>query len=834
MLRITYKSVLLAGSVLAASSVPALAQDSADIVVTARRVEERLQDVPLSIQVFNQEQLSQKNISSATDLATYTPSLSQNTTFGSDNARFQIRGFVQEGDSVPSVGVYFADAVSLRGAGNSVNSGNGAGPGSFFDLQNVQVLKGPQGTLFGRNTTGGSILIVPQKPTDKLEGYVEGSIGNYDMKRVQAVLNVPLADTFKVRLGVDRQKRDGWLRNYSGIGPKDFNDIDYIALRGSIVADLTPDLENYTVVSYSKSDNNGTAQRVLGCDPTVPTPPAPFRRQAFFGPLCTGLVARRDAAAAAAGRPNDPYGVMNPHADAHVTTEQWQIVNTTTWTASDHITVKNIASYGQFRQNLLMEFFGTGFNSADLVPGSTPYNFGFSSIGGLEGGDMTRQSTFTEELQLQGNFMDGRLTWVLGGFYEASLPLGRAGNAPPILASCINYATFQCTDPLSVPVAFGFASVGSINTQEAQIRFYNHAFFAQATYGITDKLKITGGFRYTWDKQTNTSIQKSYNFANAPVYGLRPGQPPFSCVYASKTTVAQNCSVTFPDAKSDAPTWLIDLVYQPSQDLMLYGKYGRGYRAGTIAAAVPIPQFNLVKPEKVDFFEAGVKSSWSGAISGFFNVSAFYNKFSNQQIQVGIQSLTTTQRTAAPVNAGRSKIWGLEVSGSLGLFEGFRLSGDYTYLRTKITGGVPTAAAANGFAFIPEFFVGDPLILAPRHKLSLTAAYTLPLDESVGNVTLSGTFTHTSSMLSNYKDRTSNTLAFRQYSTLPAYSLVNLNLSWNSIAGSPVDLSLFVTNLTKKYYYTFIPGLGQATPLETAALGEPRMFGMRLKYRFGD
>jgi iron complex outermembrane receptor protein len=199
-----------------AQDLPARAEaaEPGDIVVTARRSEERLQDVPISITVFNQEQLAQRNIVSPADLATYTPSLTINQRFGSEKSSFVIRGFTQEGGTSPSVGVYFADVVAPRAQGGTTG-GNGALPGSLFDLQNVQVLKGPQGTLFGRNTTGGAVLLVPQKPTDWLEGYVEGSAGNYGMWRGQAVINLPLAETFKVRLGVDRMNRDGYLRNHS-------------------------------------------------------------------------------------------------------------------------------------------------------------------------------------------------------------------------------------------------------------------------------------------------------------------------------------------------------------------------------------------------------------------------------------------------------------------------------------------------------------------------------------------------------------------------------------------------------------------------------------------
>src|SRR5262249_16693242 len=149
-----------------------------EIVVTARRKEEVIQDVPIAITVYNQERLNERNIISGADLGTYTPSLSVNTRFGPDQASFAIRGFTQELPTTASVGFYLADVVAPRGGG-SVTAGDGAGPGSFFDLQNVQILKGPQGTLFGRNTTGGAILLVPQKPTHTFEGYLEGSGGDY-------------------------------------------------------------------------------------------------------------------------------------------------------------------------------------------------------------------------------------------------------------------------------------------------------------------------------------------------------------------------------------------------------------------------------------------------------------------------------------------------------------------------------------------------------------------------------------------------------------------------------------------------------------------------------
>ncbi|MDP9139245.1 MAG: TonB-dependent receptor plug domain-containing protein [Pseudomonadota bacterium] len=232
-----------------------------EIVVTATRREENLQDVAISITVFNQDQISKANMTTSADIARYTPSLSANTRFGTDNASFTIRGFTQDLRTTASVGTYFAEVVAPRGQ-STQTSGDGAGPGTLFDLQNIQVLKGPQGTLFGRNTTGGAILIVPQKPTDEVEGYAEFTRTDLDGLRGQGVINYPASDDFRIRLGVDHNQRDGLLNNVSGIGPKDLADLDYTAGRLSLVWDITDTLENYTIASLVRSDTNGSTSQL--------------------------------------------------------------------------------------------------------------------------------------------------------------------------------------------------------------------------------------------------------------------------------------------------------------------------------------------------------------------------------------------------------------------------------------------------------------------------------------------------------------------------------------------------------------------------------------------
>src|SRR3974390_979415 len=246
-------------------------EDLSEIVVTARRVEERAQDVPISMTIFSQQALSDRNIVTATDLAAATPSVAVDNQFGNDLTSFSIRGFAQQLNTTPSVAVYFADAVLPRGG--SVGEGGGSeglAPGSLFDLQNLEVLKGPQGTLFGRNTDGGAVLVVPKKPTANFEGYVEGAYGNYDMGEVQGVINIPLGDKLRVRLGVNHGTRNGFENNISGISPQHFDNLNYTAVRASMVIDITPNLENYTIGTYNLSVNNGVLPQLFACNQGQP------------------------------------------------------------------------------------------------------------------------------------------------------------------------------------------------------------------------------------------------------------------------------------------------------------------------------------------------------------------------------------------------------------------------------------------------------------------------------------------------------------------------------------------------------------------------------------
>ncbi|MEJ5979508.1 TonB-dependent receptor [Novosphingobium sp. PS1R-30] len=805
-------SLLLASALPALMATPSYAQNAETdasedgaIIVTARRVEERLQDVPISITVFSQQQLDNRNITTASDLGTYTPSLTSNSRFGPDKSSFTIRGFNQDSNTSPTVGVYFADVVAPRAAAGTP-SGNGAGPGSFFDLQNIQVLKGPQGTLFGRNTTGGAILLVPKKPTADFEGYVEGSVGNYDLIRGQAVINIPLADTFRVRLGVDRQKRDGYLHNRSGVGPDRYADSNYLALRLSVVGELTPDLENYTIATYTRSNTNGFSYKLASCqrNPALRT-----GRAALTAPLACTQIDRQ------AARGDGYYDIESPAPDPLNFLEQWQVINTTTWRVNDALTVKNIASYSEFRERVRYSIGGEFF-----IPATGPSaGRGVSAtiLNNAPNQETAAQSTFTNELQLQGQH--GNLTWQTGAYYEQSEPLSTGNTSySQSFIECSDVFTLQCVN--SIPGLSGVSLVYN------KVAFRNIGFYGQGTYKFSDKFAVTAGLRYTIDRTTGSGrrIQVTFPTANTPRGvcanpALPVGAP------GSVTLEPARCELGGFVQESKRPTWLIDAEYKPSEDILLYAKYTRGYRQGGLnPSIIGLETWN---PEKVDTYELGAKTSFNGRdFSGFVNLAGFYNNFTDQQLTTtAVGRVPGIAGTQVVINAGKSRLWGIEADGSMTPFRSLQLDVGYAYLNTKLQEFVLPPLPANSPYSAPiPLTVGNDLPLSPHHRITGTLTYTLPLDESIGRLSIGATYTYTSRQIAS----DSSPLGL-----LPKQELVNLNLNWASVAGLPLDASFFVTNLTKEKFYLNVTNNFASGGYEAIAPNQPRMYGIRLRYRFG-
>ena len=814
--------------------------DLAEIVVTARRVEERLQDVPVSITVFSEEDLRKRNVAIATDLGAFTPSLSVNQRFGPEKAAFAIRGFNAIQDSAPTVGVYFAEATAVHAQGGTPG-GNTVGAGAFTDLASVQVLKGAQGTLFGRNTTGGAIMLTPQKPTDQFGGYAEASYGSYNQMRVGGALNLPLSDAIRVRLTVEHNQRDGYMENHAAQGPRDYNDINYLYGRLSVAADLTPDLENYLIAHYSRSKTHGYASHIDTCS-----------NGTFTGAGLLQVLSCREQFARQAARGDGPYDVENNIIDPEAEPQQWQVINTTTFHASEKLTVKNILTYGEYRERLNLAYLSTNFtvpnvnNSGGFLLGTALLPAGaryvlFQSDGGGRGTNAAAESTLTEEIQLQGKTSSDRLSYVVGGYLEKSRPIGYNLLTGANFANCLDLEALNCSNPLT------FASY---NQPRQKLSFDTYGIFGQGTFKLTDKLSLTAGVRWTSDKVVGIDEATRFTLTTAagstvdPATGVSMRRTCGNTLVWGTTKVVVNpadCAVRH-SVSSEKPTGSLDLAYAFSPDLMVYGKVARGYRQGGLKLASV--GFESWGPESMDSYELGAKTSFGdGAVKGYFNVSAFYNNL--QDMQVLAQLIPTAAATLAGVspasaiiNAGKARSYGLEIDSSVRLFQALRVSLGYALLKTKVVEVASSADLAPllvGTAFAsanPQVAKGTGFLDTPEQKLTLNATYTLPLDSALGEFAIGATWTHTSKVVTNFADP-----EFFQgvpVGITPSNDLVNLNIDWAKIGGSPFSASAYATNLTdevvripNQFPFAFSGGAVHSGYMA------PRMYGVRVKYDFG-
>jgi len=795
------------------------------IIVTARRVEERLQDVPISLAVVNQERLNRSNIVGVDDLVKVVPGLNVESRYSSETNAFSIRGFSQALRTTSSVGTFFAEVVAPRGGAGAFPGGDGAGPGSLFDLQNVQVLKGPQGTLFGRNTTGGDVLLTPRKPTDNFEGYLEGSYGNYEMFRIQGVVNLPLASWARLRLGADRQTRDGYLHNVSGIGPKKFADIDYMAFRGSLVLDITPELENYTIASYLNSDHIGSVPQLYRANPA-----------SSFGARAVPQVTR-------ALTSGDPYQIEQTLANPRAVTRQFQVINITKWTATDDLTVKNILSYASFKQGLRQSVFA--FNFPTTIAGTAA---NFPSPQAFNDGDAygNDQRSFVEELQLQGKGMDGKLDFQGGLYYEHSTPGDKTLNdSIAVGAICLPNAY----DDLSGMRCFNGSPVNTVNVNSYTVEYINMAAYAQATYAFTDQFKLTAGARINYDRTRATSQGLLYKFL--PV----AGDP--SALFVAPTLMGcqithaayADCTVGTDQLRTSSkrPTWTLSATYNVTPDMMFYGTYSRGYRQGSAAPAA-IGAKTSFGPETVDNFELGTKNSFRGAVPGHFNLTGFYSKLRDAQQLVGLncnRPVCPAGNSATSVfNAGRAHMWGVEFDGSARPASFFRLDFSGAYLKSRLDSlEVDITPFLTNFetSLFPSA-VGDPLPLTPKFSGNISGTVTLPVSEDLGKIEISALFRYASKFstsASNTYDKLNVTRAAAGLDPIPvdkatAVKQLDLNLDWQNVGGAPIDFSIFASNVTKQVTYTLLQPLYASFGFDLRYIGQPRMFGARLKVRFGE
>jgi iron complex outermembrane recepter protein len=736
-------STCLAAAIFVSPSAPAIAQDRQtaqssgieEIVVNARRVEESLQRVPITITAVSADALQRQSINNISDFSNRIPAFSLCC----------VRGQIQSGKlrGVPGVIGYWAEApVPLGGAS------------LYFDLENVQVLKGPQGTLFGLSTNGGAILFQPVKPRDEFGGYVQGTFGTYDKVGLEGVINVPIVDDKVLfRAGVNISKRKGYIYDV-GAGIDRGNE-NYWNVRAGLTTRFSDNFENTLLFNYFDSRNRSQPFILGDINPVGLS-------AAIFGQSILGALATQRALG--------PYKIAGTSEQAlNESQVTYHLVNTTTFDFNDRFSLKNIASYVSDR-----------YNSRNDSDGSPVPLFGSSSIVNEPNGAAPQ---FSEEVQLRGKFIENKLNVTLGGF------LAGQNNNP----RDINYS-----------VAFGGTSGSKTKSQSL-----TRAIFGQASYDLSDfidGLKITGGYRYTWDIRWSSTVQ--YTAAGVP------------------TTSSSN------KGHFKAPSYTVGLEYQYSPDTMFYLSNSKGYSSGGFNPNTPAIVSSYA-PENLNNLELGMKSSWSiGGMEARTNLGGYYGWYNNIQVSSATAVPTGAGGTTIVVvtrNAAKGYVTGLEADLTILPVEDLEVSVNGGYAYGKYTRYTSLDGAGN---VIDRS--NTPFNLTPHWKFNVSATYHLPIDGRYGDPSVTVDFLHHGK---NFNDSTPPIVP---QTTFPSYQNVNLTLDWRNVWGfEGVDAQIAGTNLTNNtvaqfgffaYKFEVAPGL----PIGFLGVGPalPQMWSFRLKYTY--
>ncbi len=741
-----------------------IASSIEEVIVTARRKEEKQQEVPLAITALSGDFLEKNAVVQLSDLNSYVPALHIDNFNSPTTTNIGIRA-VRSTDIAPgqdsAVGVYMAE----------FNYGYTVGISQLmFDMQSVEVLKGPQGTLFGRNTTGGAMLFTPTRP-DTETGY-SANIGTSFFEgrhgvNAGAVFNVGVSDTLQLRAGFNVIDRDGYVRNAASrtnttdyqtvpsVGMTDFEPLNDDRSGGWRLAALwtpTEQLESYTLYQGARVNTNGIGYSINALNP------AGYVNAVFNG---VTQPSAQDAYDRVRALQDADFWSTESNINTFSRLQMHVLSNATTWQFSDRVALKNVVGYRYFKRDDSIDFDGLPLQILEVRHPDT----------GRE---------FSEELQLQGSTENGLFDWVAGLYYAQQ---------------SIERRTSQIV--LGGPLAQ--------TPVDADNRSY--AAFVQGTWRLpVDGLSATAGLRYTRDEREQEN-RRYYDISGACF--LSAGGvtlPDDNCVFRGKTSYEE-------------PTYSLSLDYKLDRDTMLYFANRRGYRSGGFDyAAQTLETFGPFAPEFVTDFEIGLKKDWRFGDSLLrSNLAAYTQEYKDIQRFVSRPGIPGV----GVINAATARINGGEMELTLIPFDGLAITGFYAL----------TFAEYRDFVTGEGDFTDNEFAQVPREQFSLAFDYKLPLDADLGDVNLRADWYHQTHIF--YAD-TAQGPDYGNHDSQgqAAYSMVNLSLNWSSVARSNVDLSLYVRNLTNEEVKPFGVLMYRSLGYNLSTIGEPRVIGLGLSYRF--
>jgi len=683
-------AILLATTSLFA--VPAMAQDAAvgdagdgasafgEIVVTANKRSENLSKVGASITAITGEALQERQIVSLGDLAAVVPGL-QFAATTSNTPVFTLRGI---GFNENSLGVYPAVSVYIDQAPLPfpVMTSHSA-----YDLERVEVLKGPQGTLFGQNSTGGAINYIAAKPTPEFSYGGDVSYGRFNQVSANMFVSGPLSDTLAVRVAATGLRMDPWQRSVTR--PDDRNGKqEYYA--GRFLADWKPaDGVSFLLNVngwFDKSDPQ--ALQIVGKRPVDPIN-QPAKPIYINAPLVAGNARDADWTAIAFDPSDGTYKDFSPRQDRKF----YQVSLRADIDVADDITLTSLTTYNHFRQ--------TQATDAD---GMQAVSFNNQNDG--------KARSLLQELRLA-NGASNAFRWIVGGNYESSKTFEFFDN---------RYIDDAVNNPNTLFIN-GAADIG-------RAKFSNYAAFANGEYDLTGQIKAIAGVRYTRSKIDNYNCgfaQPGYNYnLLLNTIGATLGKVPFTpvgtgpgqCVTLNENQVpGEPYEATL---KQSNVSWRAGLNYQITPLTLVYGSVSRGYKAGSFPTlgAASFGSLRPVTQEKVTAFELGVKTRTADGLIAL-NAAAFYSDYRDKQVKGKIiDNPNLFGPIAALVNVPKSRIYGFEADVTVRPLEGLTVTANGTYLNAKIKkySGIDVNGAQHDFN-------GQPLPFTPKWSGSIDVDY---------------------------------------------------------------------------------------------------------------
>jgi len=772
-----------------------------EVIVTARRVEERLQDVPVAITALTGAAIASKSIINSQDLQYHIPGLTATSQTTGATAGYSIRAQSNTLNCAQFCAVvpYMNDVPYSRRFP------------SLFDIESVQVLKGPQGVAFGRNTTGGAILINTKRPTNRYEGYVNVRAGNMDFKELDAAVNIPLSDIVAVRAAYQIVRRDGYTKELT-FG-QDLDNISNENYRLTVVIRPTERFNTTFIGGYFNDDSNGTGTVLAGLGArslAVYTPAAAAR---FSFP-------QLDAALQLAQQQARGPRVVRHSMPTYTREERRFLQNQTVWEVNDNLSFKNIAS--------IMRFWTKQSSDSDgsWVPMNDTFTF-----------QPTAEQQLTEEFQIHADAFDDKVK-LIGGLYVERTDLRPQDYEPEFMiqggisfGGPAGMTGAGATNPSVSGVAVFYPELGFGGPGKRWSR--TRAVFAQGQFdlgGIVEGLKLTAGARRTFDELFNYGPAPMFTGGNftggANVVTLLAGGNPYpwplvtsapACAIAGGTLT--NCVAPVVKVKSEGWSYAVTLDYQVADKVMVYLSHRKGYRAGTYNSPLLTSQVEI-PPETVRDLEPGIKADYDiGSMRARTNAAGYIQWYKDIQQAVTVLDPVQGRLVSITASAANAVIKGFEIEQTLIPMPGLEINAFAAYNDNKYKNIANATLQAQ---------LGDRLPFQPKWQYGVNMSYAFHDLGIAGEIIPSLNYTYRTMVAFNgsYK---SEPLAAQ-----PGYSLLDGRIDFKDIAGSRVDGAIFGRNLTNKTYAQGASAASATAGFTSVMYAPPRTYGIELRYAFGE